>query len=187
MVAEGEIRFKRRKVTAVERGQLGPQFCSLEALLVEGLEGMMLPLEDVGMARKDLPYFLRDTGIHALQVDFARALSQQEWEDDEDDEAAESASAGPANSRLAAPRREPAFENMCGSTFVYGFHVSPSSAPPVALPGPIARCPLSRRYVQQQPPQMSGSSCLRVFSVHGNLLLRMQAAGTMVNFKVGPP
>ena len=104
-----------------------------------------------------------------------------------------------------APRREPAFENMCGSTFVYGFYLKPSTVPRLPQPPPVPRCPKSGRHVRGSsssvpPPAFASSSsstlttgggssssshgCITVFSVHGNLTLRRQATGTAVTFKV---
>ena len=65
--SEGGSRFKRKKMEATERQRHAP-YCTLEDLLERGLEGLMLPLQSLGMTRRDLPFFLRDTCIHAIKV-----------------------------------------------------------------------------------------------------------------------
>ena len=59
------------------------------------------------------------------------------------------------------PRRAPTFENMCGSSFVYGFSVRESDVPAACLPPAVSRCHANncmRRYwktgIKQQQQQM---------------------------------
>lgn len=227
---------------------------TLQSLFDHGIRGLMMPLKSVGVSVADVPFFLRNEGIHSILVDFAsdddaiarhplyaKVPGNSDDDDDDDDDCKNalsptktkrrrakkvrrivsravngellhhclaeeegamlsSSSTNPAAAELAMmplPKRAVMFENICGSTFVYGYHMRDKDVVSMRCGLDAALCssccrsnggPSSALKKARGIPSSSSSSSspdsFEVFSIHGNIVLRKDPSGTVVSFKV---
>ena len=74
----------------------------LETLMFHGIPGIMHPWN---FLEGSMPHFLRTCEVLAIKVEMQGSKD------------------------MHAPRRQPSFENICGSVFIYNFHMHPQSMP----------------------------------------------------------
>lgn len=155
--------------------------CTLQSLLDEGIPGLVLPLKRVGMCRADIPYVLRDRDVHAIRADMHEAKAKKQPKRKASPHHQNQKQHQQQTADAACFRaRQPTFENMCGSAFVYGYQIRPSNVPYCC--GTIV-CGGSGPNGCRDAA-IFGNHVVDIFSVYGNICLRSQSSGTAITFKV---
>ena len=181
--AEDRARKLEAAAAAVQRRIPRPRVerSTLESLLETGIPGRLRPLKEFGFSKEDIPFFLRDRAIFCIHTDMSSAISE-------------------GNTMLHATRRDPAFENICGSVLVYRYGIPEQqgecgaqessradskkrqgSANADGTNNPLLQ--LRRR--KGRPARMRPTAdSLVLYTIHGNLYVKSNFSGLSIKFQV---